>query len=96
VLSADPDGVLKRRWRLHPQVALRQEPFGALAYHFGTRRLSLLKSPALLEALERLAEHRTAGAALRAAGVEEAQLPPYAHALAALAHAGMICEAQEG
>ena len=26
-------------WRLHPQVAVRPEPFGALLYHFGTRKL---------------------------------------------------------
>ena len=32
-------------WRLHPQVALRPEPFGALLYHFGTRRLSFLQRP---------------------------------------------------
>ena len=30
---------------LHPQVALRPEPFGALAYHYGNRRLVFLKSP---------------------------------------------------
>ena len=37
-----------RAWRLNRQVALRPEPFGALAYHFGTRRLSFLKSRTLL------------------------------------------------
>ena len=31
------------RWRLHPRVALRPEPFGALAYHYGNRRLIFLK-----------------------------------------------------
>ncbi len=30
---------------LHPQVALRPEPFGALAYHYGNRRLIFLKHP---------------------------------------------------
>ncbi len=34
-------------WALAPQVAIRPESFGALAYHFGTRRLSFLKSLAL-------------------------------------------------
>jgi putative mycofactocin binding protein MftB len=38
---------LERGWALDPQVALRPEPFGALAYHFGTRRLSFLKTPTL-------------------------------------------------
>jgi len=36
---------LDAAWRLHPQVALRPEPFGALLYHFGTRRLSFLQRP---------------------------------------------------
>jgi hypothetical protein len=30
---------------LHPQVALRPEPFGALAYHYGNRKLVFLKHP---------------------------------------------------
>ena len=41
----DPEGP----WRVHPQVALRDESFGALAYHYGTRRLLFLKSPTLVE-----------------------------------------------
>ena len=28
---------LQAAWRLHPQVALRPEPFGALLYHFDPR-----------------------------------------------------------
>ena len=35
--------------RLSEQVALRDEPFGALAYHYGTRRLVFLKSRTLVE-----------------------------------------------
>ena len=35
-------------WALHRQVALRPEEFGALAYHYGNRRLVFLKSPALV------------------------------------------------
>src|SRR4029077_5500984 len=31
---------LDAAWRLHPQVSVRPERFGALLYHFGTRRLS--------------------------------------------------------
>ena len=38
-----------RAWRVHPQIALRDESFGALAYHFGTRRLMFLKSRRLVE-----------------------------------------------
>ena len=36
----------QRPYRCSPQVAVRPEPFGALLYHFGTRRLSFLKDQA--------------------------------------------------
>jgi putative mycofactocin binding protein MftB len=77
-------------WRLHPRVALRSESFGALAYHFGTRRLSFLKSPALRGLVESLADYPTAADACRAAGVSEADRPVYAGALARLAASEMI------
>ena len=35
-------------WALSPSVALRPEPFGALAYHFGNRKLIFLKRPELV------------------------------------------------
>jgi len=81
---------LATAWRLNPQVSLRPESFGALAYHFGTRRLSFLKSPALLAVVERLADHPDAAAACRAAGVGEDELALYRRALATLAGSGMI------
>ena len=81
---------LDRSWSLHERVALRPEAFGALAYHFGTRRLSFLKSPALLEVVRTLGEHETARDACRAAGVGAAELPAYERALATLADTGMI------
>ena len=49
-------------WRLHPGVALRPEPFGALLYHFHTRKLSFLKSPTIVEVVRTLADHPTARA----------------------------------
>jgi mycofactocin biosynthesis protein MftB len=80
-------------WRLHPQVALRPEPFGALAYHFGTRRLSLLRSRALLAVVSSLASFASGREACLAAGVAPADLPRYARALSSLADAGMlICQ----
>lgn len=81
---------LDGRWRLNPRVALRHESFGALAYHFGTRRLSFLKSRTLLEVVERLEDAPDPLAACRAAGVDDAQLPSYRQALATLADSGMI------
>ena len=41
---------------LSGSVALRPEPFGALAYDFHTRRLSFLKSPQLVDVVRRLAD----------------------------------------
>ncbi len=79
-----------RPWALHPQVTLRPEPFGALAYHFGTRRLSFLKSRTLVAVVERLADEPTAEAACRAAGVRPAERAHYEDALGALAASGMI------
>jgi putative mycofactocin binding protein MftB len=81
---------LERGWALDPQVALRPEPFGALAYHFGTRRLSFLKSRTLLRVVESLSEQPSARAACAAAGVGDAELPQYTRALATLAETGMI------
>jgi mycofactocin biosynthesis protein MftB len=85
---------LHGRWRLHPQVALRPERFGALAYHFGTRRLSFLKSRRLLDVVRGLEASPDPTAACRAAGVGEAELPSYGRALATLAETGMIVPAR--
>jgi mycofactocin biosynthesis protein MftB len=48
----------------HPRVAIRYEDFGALAYHYDHRRLVFLKSAALVDVVESLAEFPTAAAAL--------------------------------
>ena len=81
---------LERPWALSPQVALRRERFGALAYHFGTRRLSFLKSPALLTVVESLGDAPSAREACRRAGLTPAELPAYATALQTLASSRMI------
>ena len=91
-MSAEVD--LAGRWRLNPQVALRPERFGALAYHFGTRRLSFLKSTRLLEVVEGLEAADDPIAACRAAGVAEEELPSYRTALATLARTDMIVPAE--
>ena len=77
-------------WRKARSVALRPEPFGALVYHFGNRKLSFLKSKTLVAVVEALAEHPTAEAALVACGVPEAQRGAYVKALADLARSHMI------
>ena len=82
-------------WRKARSVALRPEPFGALAYHFGNRKLSFLKSKTLVAVVEALGDHPTAGATLTACGVAEPQRPAYVRALADLARSQMI-ERREG
>ena len=77
-------------WELHPQVSVRPERFGALLYHFGTRRLSFLKSPALLTVVRSLGTQPSARAACAEAGIGQADLPAYAGALATLAASQMI------
>ncbi len=77
-------------WRKARSVALRPEPFGALAYHFGNRKLSFLKSRTLVAVVEALADHPTAAATLTACGVPEAQRGAYEKALADLARSQMI------
>ena len=84
---------LGRRWRLDRQVAIRPERFGALAYHFGTRRLSFLKTRKLLSVVQALADHPSGLEACRSAGVTEQELPAYARALETLHRSGMLVEA---
>jgi putative mycofactocin binding protein MftB len=83
---------LDRPWQLDDRVAVRPEPFGALLYHFGTRRLSFLKNTTVLEVVRSLAEHASARSACAAAGVGGAALPAYERALATLAESQMIKE----
>jgi putative mycofactocin binding protein MftB len=73
-------------------VALRPEPFGALVYHFGTRRLSFLKTPELVSVVSGLGDHPDVHAALDAAGIDTPQRPAYLRALAGLADNGTIEE----
>jgi len=84
---------LERPWRVGRQVALRPEPFGALAYHFGTRRLSFIKTRKLLAVVQALDEQPSGQEACRVAGVSDSELPTYARALETLASSGMIEEA---
>jgi mycofactocin biosynthesis protein MftB len=86
----DPD----HAWRLHPQVVVRPEPFGALLYHFGTRKLSFLKNRTILAVVQSLADYPDVRAACRAAGVEDSRQGPYLHALGVLAGSNMLVPAE--
>ena len=78
-----------RPWRLHPQVALRDEEFGALAYHYGTRRLLFLKSRRLVDLVSALERYDTATDAIEAV-VPKAEHERYESALARLATSDVI------
>jgi putative mycofactocin binding protein MftB len=77
-------------YELHPQVSLRREPFGALAYHFGNRRLTFVRSFELVELIEQLAEHPSASAALDATGIGPRLRPGIERALASLEQSEVI------
>jgi putative mycofactocin binding protein MftB len=77
-------------WQRARSVALRPEPFGALVYHFGNRKLSFLKSKTLVRVVETLADHPSATATLIACQVPETQRAAYVKALADLARSQMV------
>lgn len=81
---------LSLAWRLHPQVAVRPESFGALLYHFGTRKLSFLKNRTIVAVVESLHQHPDLRSALVAAGVDDRQQSTYLRALGALAESNML------
>jgi len=88
--TLDAVDVLDRAWDLDPRVAVRPESFGALLYHFGTRRLSFVKDRRLLEVVQRLAGSATARDACLAAGLAGAELTTYGRALSTLAATDML------
>lgn len=77
-------------WRLSPQVSVRPEPFGALLYHFGTRKLSFLKDRTLLAIVESLDRVDSLDEACDAAGVDPRDRERYFGALETLAGSAMI------
>ncbi|MFV0257066.1 MAG: mycofactocin biosynthesis chaperone MftB [Acidimicrobiales bacterium] len=89
--AATPTGVVSSgRWRLHEQVALRPEPFGALAYHYGNRKLNFVRSPDLVRVLEQLGNHPDVATALDECAIEPGRRPTFVRALTALAGSEFI------
>jgi putative mycofactocin binding protein MftB len=87
---------LDQAWSLSPSVALRPEPFGALAYHFGNRKLIFLRRHELVAVVQALGDHPDARSALEAAGVPQAQHAAYAQALQRLAARDVIRTRPDG
>ncbi|MFC4430259.1 mycofactocin biosynthesis chaperone MftB [Citricoccus alkalitolerans] len=80
-------------WILNPRVAVRPEPFGALLYHFGTRRLSFLKDTRLVDLVTALADFPSVDAAFTALEIDEESRPGYVSALHRLAETDMLLPA---
>jgi mycofactocin biosynthesis protein MftB len=85
--------MLERRLALDPQVALRPEPFGALAYHYGNRRLIFLKHPDVVRVVRTLGEHESVAETLRACGIAESRWPSFVTALESLERSHLVREA---
>jgi putative mycofactocin binding protein MftB len=77
------------RWAINELVSLRDEEFGALAYHHGTRRLVFLKSRELVALVRRLDEFESASLAIDAV-VGAPEHERYVSALASLATSEII------
>ena len=79
-----------RGYRLDDRVALRPEPFGALAYHYGNRRLTFVRAPELVELLHDLEHHASVADALAASAFAEPRWPAVLRALASLERSEVI------
>ena len=90
VIPAGTSQVLDAAWDLDPRVSIRPESFGALLYHFGTRRLSFLKDRRLLEVVRLLPASATAREACLAAGLADEELATYGRALSTLVSTDML------
>ena len=77
---------------LDPQVSLRPEPFGALAYHYGTRRLVFLKNHDVVEVARQLATQPSLSATLQACGIAESRWPSFTKAFATLSESEIVRE----
>ncbi len=87
--------LLDCRLRLDPQVALRPEPFGALAYHYGNRKLIFLKHPDVVRVVQALADHETLADTLTACEIDPARWPSFERALTSLTESEMLHERHE-
>jgi putative mycofactocin binding protein MftB len=82
--------ILDEPLSLSQSVSLRPEPFGALAYNFGNRRLTFLKRPELVSVVQGLDGSRSLAEVLADCGIPEHQWPGFAESLERLIDAEMI------
>lgn len=83
-------------YELSEAVSLRPERFGALAYHFHTRKLSFLKHPDLVRVVESFDGATPLRDVLINVGVDEARWPSFCRALSTLETSEMICADSAG
>lgn len=77
---------------LHPRVALRPEPFGAMAYHYDNRRLVFLRHPDIVRVVRDLDGVRTVRAVLTDNEIAENRWPAFTTALTSLTGSEMLHE----
>ena len=87
--------MLDESWEVASAVAIRPEPFGALAYNFENRRLTFLKRPELVAVVQALSASPTVREALNDQGIPATQWPVYVQALEALASSELITRTRE-
>jgi putative mycofactocin binding protein MftB len=88
----DPEAAFDpgHRYTLHPKVALRPEPFGALAYHYGNRKLVFLKSMRMVTLVRDIGAHPSVDVALDQLELTPRSRPKYLEALTSLAKSDML------
>ncbi len=80
---------------LHPEVAVRVEPFGVLLYHYGTRRLAFAHGRKLGELVTSLRVSSDLASAVAAVGISDSELGAYTSALESLVARGMLVVGQK-
>ena len=80
----------QRGYALDPAVSIRPEPFGGLAYHYGNRRLTFLRSPDLVALVKDLENHSSIDDALAASSIDPSRWPAFRKALASLTNAEVL------
>ena len=75
---------LETACELDPRVSLRPERFGALAYHYGNRKLVFLQHPDVVAVVQDLSRHSTLANTLTALGVHPDRWPSFVAAIDSL------------
>ncbi len=90
--AVSPESLLDATLELNPQVALRPEPFGALAYNYGNRRLVFLKHLDVVRVAKALADHASLRDTLSACEINPSRWPSFASAFESLKSSEVVRE----